>query len=145
MTERGHWSDCAIYNAPALPVGPCNCGGLDLTAYGRYRAVTSLIPTPRSLAAFLSDEAATRLIEPEKLPTDTFAADTSSADLPSPHDGVAILGGADSMNLNETGKSVVSEFQTATGIQCVTSDVPPHKPAPESLSGAFIASKKCGA
>jgi hypothetical protein len=21
-----HHSDCAIYNAPALPVGPCNCG-----------------------------------------------------------------------------------------------------------------------
>lgn len=22
-----HWSDCAINNAPALPVGSCNCGG----------------------------------------------------------------------------------------------------------------------
>jgi len=22
-----HWSSCAVHNAPALPVGPCNCGG----------------------------------------------------------------------------------------------------------------------
>ena len=21
-----HWSDCAIYNAPAYPVGKCDCG-----------------------------------------------------------------------------------------------------------------------
>lgn len=21
-----HWSDCAIYNAPAYEPGPCNCG-----------------------------------------------------------------------------------------------------------------------
>lgn len=24
--QRVHWSDCATHNAPALPVGPCNCG-----------------------------------------------------------------------------------------------------------------------
>ena len=23
-----HWSDCAVFNEPALPVGECNCGGL---------------------------------------------------------------------------------------------------------------------
>lgn len=22
-----HWSDCATYNEPAFPNGPCNCGG----------------------------------------------------------------------------------------------------------------------
>lgn len=22
-----HYSSCAVHNAPALPVGPCNCGG----------------------------------------------------------------------------------------------------------------------
>lgn len=25
--KPGHWSSCAIYNAPAYPVGPCDCGG----------------------------------------------------------------------------------------------------------------------
>lgn len=24
----GHWSDCAVHNGPALPVGPCTCGGI---------------------------------------------------------------------------------------------------------------------
>jgi len=24
--KKLHASDCAIHNAPALPVGPCNCG-----------------------------------------------------------------------------------------------------------------------
>lgn len=23
----GHWSDCAVYNEPASPAGPCDCGG----------------------------------------------------------------------------------------------------------------------
>ena len=23
-----HWSDCAVYNAPALPVGECDCGAI---------------------------------------------------------------------------------------------------------------------
>ena len=26
--SMGHWCDCAVYNEPALPAGPCNCGGL---------------------------------------------------------------------------------------------------------------------
>ena len=25
--QQSHWSDCAVNNAPALPVGECNCGG----------------------------------------------------------------------------------------------------------------------
>ena len=27
MTDEKHYSDCAVNNAPALPVGPCDCGG----------------------------------------------------------------------------------------------------------------------
>lgn len=27
--ESLHWSDCAVHNAPALPPGPCDCGGLN--------------------------------------------------------------------------------------------------------------------
>ena len=27
---RIHWSDCAVNNGPALPVGECDCGGLEL-------------------------------------------------------------------------------------------------------------------
>jgi hypothetical protein len=31
MTERLHWSFCAVNNAPALPPGPCDCGGYSPT------------------------------------------------------------------------------------------------------------------
>lgn len=27
---RTHWSDCAVNNGPALPIGECDCGGLEL-------------------------------------------------------------------------------------------------------------------
>ncbi len=27
MTTTTHYSDCATNNAPALPVGPCDCNG----------------------------------------------------------------------------------------------------------------------
>lgn len=27
-TGGQHWSDCAVFNEPALPAGECNCGGL---------------------------------------------------------------------------------------------------------------------
>lgn len=26
-----HWSDCAVNNGPALPVGECDCGGFHRT------------------------------------------------------------------------------------------------------------------
>jgi hypothetical protein len=53
LKRRGHWSDCAIYNAPAYEPGPCDCGGLDLAAYERYRRETGLMPTADGLSAFL--------------------------------------------------------------------------------------------
>lgn len=30
--EVRHASDCAVHNAPALPVGPCNCGAVKSAA-----------------------------------------------------------------------------------------------------------------
>ena len=24
--HKGHYSDCAVHNGPALPLGPCDCG-----------------------------------------------------------------------------------------------------------------------
>jgi hypothetical protein len=44
-----HWSDCAVHNGPALPVGPCDCGADDL-----QKQVESL--TSRLEAADLADD-----------------------------------------------------------------------------------------
>lgn len=37
MADALHASDCAVHNAPALPVGPCNCGA-QAKAERRYAA-----------------------------------------------------------------------------------------------------------
>ena len=63
--KTGHWSDCAVNSGPALPIGECDCGGLDLTAYQRYVAVTSLVPNPRSLALFIKNGVLPSPIEAE--------------------------------------------------------------------------------
>jgi len=63
--DTGHWSSCAIYNEPALPPGPCDCGGLDLAAYDRYRRVVGVVPTPGSLAAFVNEGVVPSFVETE--------------------------------------------------------------------------------
>lgn len=40
-----HWSDCAVHNEPAHPVGECDCGGCDYAAWDKYYAATGWIPT----------------------------------------------------------------------------------------------------
>jgi len=38
--QPAHWSDCALYNEPALSAGPCDCGGFTpekAPASSRYR------------------------------------------------------------------------------------------------------------
>lgn len=34
LNDGQHWSDCAVHNAPALPVGPCDCGTAMPAMYG---------------------------------------------------------------------------------------------------------------
>lgn len=99
MNERGHWSDCAVYNAPALPPGPCNCGGLDLAAYEAYRRVSSFIPSPRSLAVFVRDGIGPSLIEAEKSEF-RLEAGFSAVNLPSSHDGVASGGSSNGVDFD---------------------------------------------
>lgn len=40
MTE--HYSDCAVHNGPALPVGECDCGGFVLEIDAQEAAVPDL-------------------------------------------------------------------------------------------------------
>jgi len=37
-----HWSDCAVYNAPAYEPEPCNCGALDAAADRAYNLVNKI-------------------------------------------------------------------------------------------------------
>jgi hypothetical protein len=50
---NGHWSDCAVHNAPALPLGECDCGGLDLTHDPHHGLVASPITGARRLGILI--------------------------------------------------------------------------------------------
>lgn len=123
----GHWSDCAVHNEPGLPVAGCDCGGLDLTAYDRYRAVTSLIPTPGSLARFIQGGVVPSPIEVENAPRRGVAALASTPDLPSAHDGIACGAGPDRVDLHNPRETIVGDREPLSGVQRVTGNMPPHK------------------
>lgn len=48
--KRGHWSDCAVHDAPALPAGNCDCGGLDFAVVATTVAEGERILTTGLLA-----------------------------------------------------------------------------------------------
>ncbi len=41
---REHWSSCAVHNGPGLPVGPCDCGGLESESISELAAEASVGP-----------------------------------------------------------------------------------------------------
>lgn len=129
---HGHWSDCALHNEPAYAAGPCDCGGLDLAAYDRYLAITSRIPSPRSLADFVCDGVAPSLVEPEHSELRDEAR-LRTSDLPGAHDRIAVLGGAHGMDFDEPSISVVGDRKALARRQRLTGNVPPHQHPPESI------------
>ncbi|KSV84552.1 hypothetical protein N183_12055 [Sinorhizobium sp. Sb3] len=60
-------------------------------------------------------------VEPHELPTLTFAAVAASANLPDAHDVIAVLSGADSVNLNDARETVIAKLKAKTSIEGVTS------------------------
>ena len=131
---RGHWSDCSVNNAPAYEPGPCDCGGLDLAAYDRYVRITALIPTPRGLALFIKDGVLPCAVETEQSPGTGITAPGPSANLPCPHEGGAVFGSPHGVDFDNAAITSVSDVEPLTGLKRLTSNVPPHKPLPESPS-----------
>lgn len=109
--KAGHWSDCAVHNGPALPEGPCDCGGLDLADDSRHGLVATTVSGPWSKGLFVQERKGAGLVEPQQLPADGFIVNAATSDLPSTHDGGPILGEAASVNLNIARESVVTNFE----------------------------------
>lgn len=65
-SPRHHWSDCAIYNAPAYEPGPCNCGGRGPTVAEAEDAISALsgdaAKVARLIAACVNAEAAFHML-----------------------------------------------------------------------------------
>ena len=110
---KEHWSDCAIYNGPALEPGPCDCGGLELTEDADHNFVPTLVATPRGLGPFFGDRGTSGFIKPQELPADPLIADATAANLPNAHDGIAVFGEADRVDLNDSEIAVISQLKDA--------------------------------
>lgn len=131
MTEQlGHWSDCAVHNEPAMPNGPCNCGGLDLAAYERYRRVTSLIPTPRSLADFIANGEAPCLVQTHQFEASALTANATATDLPDAHNGIVSGTGANGVDFDKPGITIIGDGETLSFSQSIACNVPPHQNHP---------------
>jgi hypothetical protein len=96
----GHWSDCAIYNAPALPTGPCDCGGLELALDSAHDLIPALIAGARPKGPLFCNGGSGRLIQAQQLPAEGLITDTAASDLPNTHNGVVLLSDANGVNLN---------------------------------------------
>lgn len=46
-----HWSDCAVFNGPALPSGACDCGGLKLAEDADHNLVVAPVAVARRKGA----------------------------------------------------------------------------------------------
>lgn len=105
-----HYSDCAIYNEPALPRGECDCGGLELAHDASHDTVVSTIAGARSCGGNIGDVGSSGLIQPQKLPTDGLIADAATTCLPDAHNRISVLGEADGVDLDTTEVSVVAKL-----------------------------------
>lgn len=82
---RGHWSDCAVHNEPAMKAGSCDCDGLELAEDAAHSAVVTRISLPGRLGDFLRQVHREGLIEGHHLPPDGLSADAAAANLVDPH------------------------------------------------------------
>ena len=51
-----HASDCAVHNAPAMPIGPCDCGAQDVSKIKRH--LVAMINTELQTAIYTRDREA---------------------------------------------------------------------------------------
>jgi hypothetical protein len=107
----GHWSDCAIYNAPALPTGPCDCGGLELALDVTHGPVPALIAGSRSDGLLPCHEGPTSFVQSQQFPPNRFMTDAAAGNLPDTHDGVVFFGGANGMHLDIASVAVISKLK----------------------------------
>lgn len=130
--QPGHWSDCTIYNEPAYPAGPCDCGGLDLAAYRFDMAVVAPVPRTGREADVLGDRIAPSFIETEE--TEAFGrTDLGRTDLEGPDERVAITGCTNRVNLDQPRMPVIRDRQAFLLAERLAGHMPPHDDSPESM------------
>ena len=78
MTKE-HWSDCALHNAPALPIGECDCDNLDLAEDLSHGAISPPVFGTGSSGLLIEERKPSSFIEPQEFPADGLIMDASAA------------------------------------------------------------------
>lgn len=110
---RIHWCDCAIYNGPAYPTGPCDCGMLDLAEDAGEDLIVSFVTPPGSFGLFVQNAVADGLIEKQDFPANGLVADTATSHLKHAHSSV--IGSCDTccVDLYDANVPIIANFKTA--------------------------------
>ncbi|MGO7873489.1 hypothetical protein AB9E15_29975 [Rhizobium leguminosarum] len=101
-----HVSDCSFHDCEE-----CDCGGLDLASYVGHSFVASFIASTGRFGFFVDHMGRECFVEPHELPALTLAAIASTSNLPDAHDAIAVLRGANGMNLDDAREAVVAKFK----------------------------------
>ena len=107
---RIHWADCAVHNAPALPLGECNCGGLYLADNAAHNGIATAVSLAGRCGCFACNRETLGFVEPKELPACPLAADASASDLPDTHYRVAVFGKPCGVDFDDSGVPVISNF-----------------------------------
>lgn len=124
-----HWSDCAVHNAPALPIAACDCGGLNLADDRLHGSVATFVASSGGIRVQVNHLGREGFIEPHELPTNSLTTLTSALSLPNAHDIVVLPGDTHSVNFDDTRVALISQFKALALSKCFTGDT-----APQSLS-----------
>lgn len=117
-----HWSDCAIYNAPALPIGPCDCHYLDFAIDDFHGRITAFVVGTGSVRLLVRHMGREGFVEPQQLEPNRLATIAATANLPNAHDLITILGHPDSMNLYDAREAVIAQLKALFRLESRTSD-----------------------
>ena len=104
---QSHWSDCAVYNEPAMPNRECDCGGLELPEDAAHTPVVLRVALPGRVGDFLREVHGKGLVQNHHLPADRLVAYAAAPDLIDAHAGVVSGRNTDRMNFDNTLEAIV--------------------------------------
>lgn len=125
-----HWSTCAVHNAPALPIGRCNCGGLNLTDDCLKYGIAAFVTGSGGVRFLVDHMGAEGFVEVHVLPAGALIALAAAANLPDIHDRVVVLGHPDDMDLNDAREAIVAQLKALPLPQGLAGNIGQHTQTP---------------
>lgn len=117
-----HWSDCAVNNGPALPSGPCNCGGLNLTSDMIESARVAFIPVTGRFGFFVDHMGGEGFVEEHVFPTDALIRIASASNLINAHSGLPRSKSPDGVDLDNSRPAIIAKLKAFARSKSFTSN-----------------------